>query len=316
MLRALRKINWGDYVIYIVFIGIFLFFTIVLFNRGFLRPENLMNIARQTAVISIMAVGMTFVLSAGEIDLSFGAVVALAAVMSALVLRWTQSILLAVAAGLAIGIIVGLINGIFVGFIGIPSFLVTLGMTGIVLGVSRWITSLQSIPVDNDLFVFIFGSGNIGPISILFFWTLLIAIAGALMLNKTVFGREVLATGGNKIAALYSGISVNRIKMLTLIINSVVASLAGILYVGRLHGARYTLGQNDLLVVIAAVIIGGTSLFGGKGKILGSVVGSLILGMINNGLVLMDLSVDHQLILRGVIIILSVTIAMRSDKKI
>lgn len=309
-----KNSSLNDYVIYIVFGVLFLFFSVTLFSKGFLTQGNIMNIARQTAMISIMAVGMTFVLSAAEIDLSFGSVVALAALIAALVLRHTGSIFLSVIAALGAGGLVGLINGLFVSFIGIPSFLVTLGMTGILAGISRWMTHLQSIPVDNDIFIFIFGSGNIGPVPILFFWTVIIAAIGVLVLKRTPFGREVLATGGNKISALYSGIRVGRIKLLVLVINSTLAALAGILYAGRLHGARYTLGDNDVMIVIAAVIVGGTSLFGGKGTVIGSVIGALIMGMINNGLILMGLSVDQQLILRGVIIILAVSFSMGKVK--
>jgi ribose transport system permease protein len=273
-----------------------------------------MNIARQTAMIGIMAVGTTFVLSAAEIDLSFGSIVALSAIVTALTLKVTDNIFLGVLAGLGAGTIVGFINGFFVGYIKIPSFLVTLGMTGIVAGVSRNITSLRSVPIDNDAFAFIFGNGNIFNISILLIWLIIITIIGAVLLNKTTFGREVLATGGNMLSAIYSGIKVNKIKMQVLVLNGVLAAFAGILYAGRLEGARYTLGENDLMMVIAAVIIGCTSLFGGKGRILGSVIGALLMGMINNGLLLMALSVDHQMILRGIIIILAVVIMMKTSK--
>lgn len=310
-----RSFNWKDSVIYFVFIGVFLFFSVTLYDKGFLSSINLMNIARQTAMISIMAVGMTFVLSAAEIDLSFGAIVALAALIAALILRHTDSILLAVLGSLSAGTFVGLINGLFVSKVGIPSFLVTLGMTGIITGIARWMTHLQSIPIDNDLFVFIFGSGDIGPIPVLFLWMLLVTGVGSLVLRKTVFGKQVLASGGNKISAIYSGIPVGRIKMYVLMLNAFLASLAGILYTGRLHGARYTLGENDMMIVIAAVIIGGTSLFGGKGTVIGSVIGALMMGMVNNGLILMGLSVDQQMILRGVIIIVAVTLTMGKIRK-
>lgn len=312
------RVNWKDFVIYIVFGALFVFFSATLHDKGFLEANNLMNIARQTAMISIMAVGMTFVLCAGEIDLSFGAIVALAAVTAALTMQSTGSIPLAVGAALLAGTAFGLINGWFVSKVGIPSFLVTLGMTGIIVGTTRWITQLQSIPVDDDSFVFIFGSGDLGPISVLFIWMTVVAIIGHLALNRTRFGKEVLASGGNKVAALYSGINVSRIKMQVLVLNAFLASLAGILYAGRLQSARYTLGENDLMMVIAAVIIGGTSLFGGKGTVVGSIVGALIMGMVNNGLVLMGLNVDQQLIFRGVIIILAVTFTMgqlRSAKR-
>ncbi|MFZ2782551.1 MAG: ABC transporter permease [Rectinemataceae bacterium] len=303
-----------DSVVYIVFIGIFLLFSVILFDRGFLTSGNLLNIARQSAMIAIMSVGMTFVLCTAEIDLSFGAVVALSAITSALAMRATGSILLSVLAGLASGLLVGAINGIFVAWVGIPSFLVTLGTTGIVSGVARWVSRLQSIPIDNDLYIFLFGSGDIGPIPILFFWTIFIAIIGSVVLKKTAFGRKVLATGGNKISALYSGIKTDRIKFSVMVINSLLAALAGILYTGRLHGARYTLGENEVMVVIAAVIIGGTSMFGGRGSVIGSVIGALIMGILNNGLILMGLSVDQQLIFRGIIIIAAVSLTMREKK--
>lgn len=311
-----RGINWRDYIIYMVFVGIFVFFSVVLHDKGFLSSVNLMNIARQTATIAIMAVGMTFVLSAAEIDLSFGATVALSAIVAALTLQETDSILLAVSASLLVGTMIGAINGLFVTQVGIPSFLVTLGTTGIISGIARWSTSLQSIPIDNDLYVFIFGSGDIGPISVLFIWTILVTVAGAFVLRNTRFGKQVLATGGNKISAMYSGININRIKLYVLMLNGFLAALAGILYSGRLQSARYTLGESDLMLVIAAVIIGGTNLFGGKGMVVGSVIGALIMGMVNNGLILMGLNVDQQLILRGIIVIVAVTFTMGQLKQL
>lgn len=306
--------HWREYIIYLVFVGIFVFFSIVLHDRGFLTAGNLMNILRQTAVIAIMAVGMTFVLSAAEIDLSLGGVVALSAIVSALTLRYTGMVPVAALAGMLSGAVVGAVNGLFVARVGIPSFLVTLGMTGIVTGVARWISGLQSIPINNDVFTWVFGSGNLGPVPILFVWTVAAAILGTVVLRRTQFGRETLATGGNKTAALYSGVKVNRIKFYVMLLNSCLAALAGILYTGRLHGARYSLGDNDVMVVVAAVIIGGTSLFGGKGTVVGSIFGALIMSMVNNGLILGGLSVDQQMIFRGVIIILSVTLTMGRRK--
>ncbi|NLJ49942.1 MAG: ABC transporter permease [Candidatus Atribacteria bacterium] len=309
-----RSINTTEFIVYIAFLAIFIFFSIVLRGRGFLSSENLMNIARQTAMISVMAVGMTFVLAAGEIDLSIGSIVALASLTTALALRHS-TLLVGVGVGLGTGVLIGMVNGLFVAKIGVPSFLVTLGMTGIITGLARWITQLKSIPVTNKTYNFLFGSGDIGPISILFIWTIVLLILGQITLRKTRFGRYVLATGGNKISALYSGINVDRIKFSVMALNGTLAALAGMLYAGRLHGARYTLGETDLMTVIAAVIIGGTSLSGGRGSVVGSVVGSLIMGMINNGLILMGLSVDQQMIFRGLIIIIAVSFTMREKKK-
>ena len=141
-------------------------------------------------------------------------------------------------------------------------------------------------------------------------------ILGQITLKKTSFGRCVLSTGGNKVASLFTGINVDRIKLAVFIISGVSASFAGILYAGRLEGARYTLGQADLLLVIAAVIIGGTRLSGGKGTCIGSVMGSLIMGMIANGLVLMNLNIAFQMVFRGLIIIIAVSFSLRERKRL
>jgi ribose transport system permease protein len=308
--RVLKKIQIRNYITYIAFIVIFVFFTIVLHGKGFLTANNLMNIARQTSMISIMAIGMTFVLSTGEIDLSIGSIVALSALITALALR-NFNIWVAIPAGLGTGAIIGLTNGLLVTKARIPSFLVTLGMMGIIAGFARWITNLESVPVVNKAYNFIFGSGDVGPFSVLFIWTIVLVALGQLVLKKTSFGRYTLATGGNKVAANFSGIKVNNIKLTVLVLNGMMAALAGMLYIGRLHGARYTLGEADLMTVIAAVIIGGTSLFGGKGTIVGALIGSLIMGIINNGLILMGLTVAQQMIFRGVIIIAAVSVNIK-----
>lgn len=315
LMEKMKQVKWRELVIYYIFLGVILLFSILLFDKGFLSGSNLMNIARQTAMTSIMAIGMTFVLSTGEIDLSFGSVVALSSIITTKILNSTGSILLAIVCGLAVGAVIGLANGLLVAKMNIPSFLVTLGMNGIVLGLARWVSNLQSIPVNNDVFTFIFGSGDIGPIPILFVWTVSLTIIGHLLLKKTPYGRRVLATGGNKISAMYSGIKVPNIRISVMLLNSVMAALAGILYSGRLHGARYTLGENDVMIVIAAVIIGGTSMNGGKGSVVGSLLGALIMGILNNGLILMGFSVDQQMIFRGLIIIVSVALTMREKRK-
>ncbi len=305
-----RHFDVGNYILYLGFAAIIVVFAVVLHDKSFLTINNLTNIARQTAMISIMAIGFVFVLSAGEIDLSIGAVVALSSLITAIALR-DYGLWLAVPAGLATGLVIGLINGLVTTRVRIPSFLVTLGMLGVVNGLARWITDLKSVPVTNAAYNFVFGSGDVGPVPILFVWTGLAVVIGHLVLRKTAFGRQVLATGGNRTAAHYSGVKTDRIKLLALVISATSAALAGMLYTGRLHGARYTLGEADLLTVIAAVVIGGTGLFGGKGSVIGAVIGSLIMGVINNGLILMGLSVAQQMIFQGLIIIAAVSLTSR-----
>ena len=308
-LRVPRRLPSGA-VVYVGFVAIFAFFAITLRDNGFLTLDNQLNVLRQTAFVSVMAFGTTFALSAGEIDLSIGQVVALSAMVTAVLLRDANA-LVAVPAGLSVGIIVGLVNGLLTTRLRVPSFLITLGMGGIIGGLSRWITSLQPVPVLDDTYTFIFGSGNIGPFPTLFVWTIAVLLVAHLAYRKTTFGRQLLATGGNRIAARYTGINTARIRIASLVICSATASLAGLLYVGRLHSARYTLGETDLLTVIAAAVIGGTSMAGGRGSVIGALLGSLVMGVLNNGLILMGFSVTEQDIARGVIIIVAVAVSLR-----
>lgn len=308
-----KKFDYKKYIVYISFITVLVVFSIILRDKGFLSYGNIMNILRQTAMISVAAVGMTFAISAGLIDLSTGSVVAMSALTTALMLRimgWFPAAL----CGLLVGVVSGFINGLIVAKVRIPAFLVTLGTSSIFTGIARTMTNLEAVPIINAKFNFIFGSGDIGPISTLFLWTIIVTILGHILYRKTSFGRAVLAVGGNESTARYSGIKVDRVKLLAMTLCGTAAAFAGILYAGRLNGARYTLGENDNMSVIAAVVIGGTSFSGGKGTIIGTIIGSIVIGMLNNGLLLMGLSVSEQMMARGLIIILAVSLSLRESK--
>ncbi len=198
-----------------------------------------------------------------------------------------------------------------VSLLGIPSFLVTLGMLGIAAGVAQWITNSAPQPILNDAFNLTFGGGDFGPIPGLIVWGAVFVAIGALVLNKTRFGRQVLATGGNRTAAEFTGINTRRIKFQVLLISATVASVAGMLYAGRLQSGRFQWGAGDELSAIAAVILGGTSLFGGSGAVVGTMFGALLIGLINNGLILAGLDSSQQQVVRGVIIILAVALARK-----
>lgn len=305
-----RRFYWRDYVVYITFVIVFITFSATLAQSGFLSSNNLLNIMRQSAIISVMAVAMTFVLATAEIDLSVGSVAGLASVMTAMAIA-NFGLIPGVMAGLLTGLLVGSINGTLVTRVGIPSFLVTLGMQGVTTGAAMWLTNTAPIPIANKTYVHIFGSGNFGPIPSLVFWTLSALLIGHVVLRSTPYGRQALATGGNEVAARYSGINTKRIKLYTFIMMSTVASLAGMLYAGRMQSGRYQWGQGDELSVIAAVVLGGTSMFGGKGTIIGTIIGAILIGLINNGLILMGLSASQQMIVRGAIIILAVALTGR-----
>lgn len=308
-----KKFDYKKYIVYISFITVLVVFSIILRDRGFLSYGNIMNILRQTAMISVAAVGMTFAISAGLIDLSTGSVVAMSALTTALMLRVTGWIPAAIC-GLLVGFVSGFLNGIVVAKVRIPAFLVTLGTSSVYAGIARTMTNLEAVPIIDAKFNFIFGSGDIGPISTLFLWTIVIMILGHILYRKTSFGRAVLAVGGNESTARYSGIKVDQIKLWAMTLCGVAAAFAGILYAGRLNGARYTLGENDNMSVIAAVVIGGTSFSGGKGTIVGTIIGSIVIGMLNNGLLLMGLTVSEQMMARGLIIILAVSLSLRESK--
>ncbi|MCW2612572.1 MAG: ribose transport system permease protein [Actinomycetota bacterium] len=310
LLARLGAFDWRRYIIYIGFVAVFLLFSILLRNDGFLSSGNLLNIGRQTATITVIAVAMTFVIASAEIDLSVGSVAGLASVCAAMaVAQW--GLLAGIVAGLAVGALIGAINGGLVSVLQIPSFLVTLGMLGIASGVAMWITNSAPQPILSSTFNLVFGGGNLGPIPGLIVWSLLAVALGAVVLAKTRFGRQVLATGGNRTAAEFTGVNTRAIKFKVLLLSGTVAGLAGMLYAGRLETGRFQWGAGDELSAIAAVILGGTSLFGGSGSVVGTMFGALLIGLINNGLILAGLDTSQQQVVRGGIIILAVALARR-----
>jgi ribose transport system permease protein len=300
-------------VVYAAFVLIFAFFAVTLHDDGFLSQTNLLNIVRQTTPITVMAVATVFVLSAREIDLSIGAVVALSALVTADVMQ-DHSAFLAIGAGLGVGVGVGAVNGLVVTALVLPSFLVTLASLGIVTGLARSLTDLQSVAIANEGFVDIFGSGDIGPIPGLALWALGAVVVGHFGFRHTRFGAHTVATGDNARAARAAGVRIDRVRVAVFVLSGLAAALAGILYTGRLQGASYTLGEQDVLTVIAAVVIGGTRLFGGFGSVVGAAVGSLLLGMLTNGLILWGLTSSEQLIAQGVLLLLAIALTLRGRR--
>ncbi|GAA2906753.1 ribose transport system permease protein [Microbacterium keratanolyticum] len=312
LLQRVRH-DWQKYVVYIGFVLVFVFFAITQ-GANFLNLTTLVNIATQAAPITIMAVGTVFVLSLGEIDLSIGSTVALSALSAAVALQVTGWWWAGALAGLLVGALVGFVNGVFITAFRLPSFLVTLATMGLVAGLAQQITNLQSVPVTDATFVWIFGGGTLAGVPILIWWSLVIAVLGWHVLRQRRAGAHVLAVGNNAQAARVSGVKVARVRLMVFTFSGIAAALAGILYAGRLAGATYTLGTADLMSVLAAVIVGGTALAGGRGSIIGAVVGSLFMSMINYGLLLGGLTVAQQMIVRGVIILLAVTLSLRGKK--
>lgn len=312
--RERLAVDWRDTIVYVSCLFLFGVFAIMLGDEGFLEASNLLNILVQAAPIAVMASATVFVLSAGEIDLSIGSVVALAALVTAVVLR-DAGVALAVVAGFGVGVAAGLVNGVLVTRVGIPSFLVTLGSLTVVAGIARTVNDQRSVAVSEPWYSTTFGGGEVLSVSTIIVWALAIGLLSHIIYRHGQFGAHVRAVGDNRAAAASAGIHVTRVRIAVLTISAMAAALAGMLYAGRLGTARYTLGENDLLTVIAAAIIGGTSLFGGQGTIVGALVGAVLLAMLNNGLILAGFSVSQQGIALGILIVLAVAFGRRSGRE-
>ena len=302
-----KKIDISKYIVYIIFVLCLIIFGIWL-KGSFFSLSNLLNITRQAGAVSVMAIGMVFVIGLGHIDLSIGSVVAVSSLITAYILRDTGNPVLAVIVAIGFGAIVGLFNGLCVTTIGMPAFLTTLGSQAILTGIAMWISATKAVPITHKGFLFWFGSGTIGQVPILLLWAVGATVIGYIVLNNTSYGRKILATGGNATSAKYSGVRVNKITVLAFIYNGCLAAIAGTLYAGRAHSARWDFGSGVEMNVIAAVVLGGTAM-SGTGSAIGALIGSFLIMMIDNGLVIGGLGVAQQTFMRGIIIILAVALS-------
>lgn len=288
----------------------------------FLTIDNLLTVARQSAFVAILAIGQTVVIITGGIDLSVAAVAALAACVAAVLM--TQPIemfgmsvgplhpMIAVAVALAVGALLGALNGWIIASFGIPDFIATLGAMTLLRGVSLLVTDGLPVPsfraggAGLPQFLIWVGSGNFFGIPVSVIIAAVIALLGWFILRYTAFGRAVYAVGGNREAARVSGINVGRTKILAYAFSGLTAAVGGIILMGRLSSANALMGDGEELRSIASVVIGGTNLFGGEGGVLGSVVGALIIGVLGNGLNLLDVSPFWQRVAQGAVIVLVV----------
>ncbi|MDR5773430.1 MULTISPECIES: ABC transporter permease [unclassified Caballeronia] len=305
--RIAQLLLQGDrpYMLYFAFAILLVVFSFA--SPWFLSIDNFLNIGRQTALVSIIAIGMTSVIIARQIDLSVGSSLALSGMAAALAMSHIgDSWVIGAIAGIGTGAIVGAINGLVTTRLNIPSFLVTLGSLSAARGLALMVTTTRPEIITNDHFIAIFGEGDIAGVPVPIIWTLLAVIGGILLLHYSVFGRQIYAAGGNPTAALYSGINIRRVTTLAFVLTGALAGLAALVLSARSHAARPDVVQGMELDVIASVTLGGCSLFGGRGFILGTLLGSLIIGTLNNGLVLLGVSSSLQLVIKGVIIVAAV----------
>jgi len=287
-------------------VGLFVFLSIT--TDTFLTPDNLIVVLRQVSINAMLAFGMTYVILMGDIDLSVGMVMAFSGIITTVALtRGEVPLPLAVTLGLGGGALVGIINGLIVSKLKLPSFIVTLSLSYIAKGFAYIISNGMPVSVENPSFYAI-GNGYLGPIPYPVIYMIVVFSVLSFVLYRLKFGRKVYAIGGNLEAAKYSGINVSRIKIISFLILGMLAALGGIVQCARLFSGQPTIGVNAELDAIAAVILGGTSFSGGVGTLFGSLIGALLIGIINNGLNLLGVSSFWQNVAKGSVILLAVYI--------
>ena len=289
---------------------IILMAVITIINSNFLTANNLLNLLLQVTSNALIAFGMTFVILTGGIDLSVGSILALSSALTAGLLGSGMPVRLAILISLILGCILGMVNGLLISYGKLAPFIVTLATMTIFRGATLVYTNGNPITKGlSDSFLFQFlGQGYIVGIPFPVIIMFIVFIVLYVLLHKTAFGKSVYAIGGNEKAAYISGVKLNKVKIIIYSISGIMASISGLIITSRLSSAQPTAGASYEMDAIAAVVLGGTSLSGGKGRILGTLIGALIIGVLNNGLNIIGVSAFWQQVVKGVVILIAVLI--------
>lgn len=285
-----------------------------LLTEHFMSVYNFINIARQCSINLILATGMTFIVLTGGIDLSVGGVMALVGTLIAGFMRDGMAVGMAVTIGLLIGTSTGLLSGFLVTYGKIPAFITTMAM----LTISRSLALMYSggYPITGIPKIYSFiGTGSIGPFPVPVLIAVLVVLFGLFVLKKSIFGRYIYAIGGNESAAVFSGINVNMWKIITYVVHGILTAIAGIVLTARMNSGQPGAASGIELDIIAAVVIGGTSLTGGEGGIFGTLMGALVITVLNNGLVLLNVNPYLQGLIVGCVILVAVFLDKRKKNK-
>lgn len=310
-MKANVKANISKYKSLIGLVLLCIVITIV--TPNFLSVSNITNVFTQVSVNAIIAIVMTFVILTGGIDLSVGSTLAISGAVGASIVKSTGNVFLAIIVAAVIGIAVGLINGLLVSKGKLQAFIVTLATMTIFRGATLVFTDGTPISKLPEAFVKI-GNGKLGFMPIPVIITIIIAIIAVYALSQTRFGRYLYALGGNEDASRLSGINTDKIKTLVYVVSGFASAIAGVIITSRIGSASPNAGTGFELDAIAAVVIGGTSLAGGEGTITGTLIGALIIGVLNNGLNLMNVSPFYQSIVKGLVILIAVLLDKKSRK--
>lgn len=304
-----RIVGWRE--INILVALILLSAALSLGSEHFLTRNNIFGVMRAFSLTAIMAISETMVIIAGGIDLSVGSIMGLTGLLVGMLMQAGQPTLIAVMIGLLIGGLMGLTNGSLITGARLPPFIATLGTLSIGRGLIYVITKGYPVTVDSghDRFIFL-GQGYIGPVPVPVALMLLLTILGAVFLNRTRLGRYIYSLGGNEQATRLSGIRVDRVKLILYTLSGLFAGIAGVVLLARLVSAQPSAGLGYELPVIAAAVIGGTSLSGGEGSIVGTIIGAALIGVLENGMVLLGINTYAQQAVTGTVIILAVAVDM------
>lgn len=308
------KENMG---IIIAFIVLYAFLALnPVTSRAFLKSQNMFNVLRQISTNLYLACGMTMVIILGGIDLSVGSIVALSGCIAAAgVVRYGLPLQAAIFLGICVGIVFGMFNGTIIAKTTIPPFIVTLATMDIARGFAYVYTGGSPVRIVSKEWQFI-GAGYIGKIPTPVVILVIVLIITGILMNSTKFGRHIYAVGGNVQAAVFSGISVTKVKFWVYTYSGLMAGIAGVVLASRMYSGQPTAGNGAELDAIAAVVVGGTSMSGGAGKIGGTIIGALIIGFLNNGLNLMNVNSFWQYVVKGIVILLAVFMDfLRTRKK-
>jgi len=310
-----RSILSGDLVqlLYRLSAALLVCVLLALLSDSFLSMGNILNVLRQTSLLFFIASGLTLVVLTGGLDLSVGANVAISACLAGTVIQHTGSPSLGVLTGLFAGGIVGLLNGVMVTALRIPSFIATYGMLWVLNGLTYWYMAGETIHGFPPGFRQI-GSGYLFGLPIPVYLLLIFLAIGTVFAQRTIWGQEIYALGANPVAARLSGIPVARRLLLVYGVSGTMAGLASIVFLARLNSAEADIGESLTLPAIAAVLIGGTSLFGGVGTVFGTFIGALILTLVLNGMNLLSVNANWQPFITGVIVILAVWLDMTTRR--
>lgn len=293
-------------------IGLVVFSLIIaIFNDRFLTIGNILNVLRQTSINSVIAAGMTFIILTGGIDLSVGSTLALTGAVMASLLSAGVPLFISIVIAIILGAFIGVLNGVIIAKGKVQPFIATLAMMTIIRGATLIFTNGRPISTGDfagaDQFYWL-GSGKLFGIPAPVYVTILVFSLAYYLLKHTSLGRYVYALGGNEEATKLSGISVDQIKYKVYAISGALAAVAGLIVTARLSSAQPQAGTGYELDAIAAVVLGGTSLAGGKGGVIGTIIGALIIGILNNALNLMDVTSYYQLLAKGIVILIAVLI--------